>query len=585
MVVFRIIKKFGLILSKHQKIRIIELFFLMLISGFMEMLSVALIVPFVQTVFNAETVMQNKYVILVMDIFNLQTYKTFLIFLSVLMGVIYFAKNAFLVAEYTIQERFVQNNQYALQQTLLCSFLKRPYEYFLTTNSGEIMRIVMSDTAAAFSSLTTLITLFSELVVSIVLTITAFALAPQIMLVMTALLLVAVVIIGRFSKKTVRKAGEDFQKASTVMYLTLLQVIEGIKEVKLSKKENFFEKRYEKNSKSIIRASYINRLASNLPRYLIETFVMCGLFITLAVIMYMDAELGTLVPVLSGVAMAAVRLMPAANRIATAVSTLNYSEPAVDKLISNMSYLNEDECSSNIENAVNNNREICIDGFNDSIVAKDVYYKYPTGSSNVLSNAFLEIKRGQFVGIVGPSGAGKTTTVDLILGLLRPQSGEVLIDEKEICKDMDGWLSQIGYIPQSIFMLMGDIRSNVAFGVEEEDIDDDKVWKALRDASLEEFVKSLPDGIYTDIGERGVRVSGGQKQRIGIARALYRDPDILFFDEATSALDNETEAAIIDSIDHLHGSKTMIIIAHRLTTIEHCDVVYRVEDGKITKER
>lgn len=189
------------------------------------------------------------------------------------------------------------------------------------------------------------------------------------------------------------------------------------------------------------------------------------------------------------------------------------------------------------------------------------------------------------MGVVGASGAGKTTAVDILLGLLKPQKGKVLIDGTDISLDMDGWLSEIGYIPQFIFMLDGDIRENVAFGVPEGEIDDDKVWEALEEAALAEFVKSLPDGLNTQIGERGLRLSGGQRQRIGIARALYSDPSILFFDEATSALDNETEAAIMDSINHLHGTKTMVIIAHRLTTIEGCDIVYRVEDGKIRRER
>lgn len=557
----------------------------MLISGFMEMLSVTLIIPFMQTIFEADTITQNNYVMVIMEMLGLQTYTSFLIFLSLLMVAIYFVKNAFLVAEVTIQEKFVQNNQYALQQELLQSFLKRPYEYFLSANTGEIMRVIMSDTSSAFSALTTLITLFSETIVSVVLTITAFIIAPQMMLVMSLLLLFTVAIIGLFSKRIARKAGIDYQIASTTMYLTLLQAIEGIKEVKLSQKESYFERHYERNSEILVRASYRNKLAATLPRYLIETIAMCGFFMLLSVLIYRGENIGKLVPIVSSVAMAAVRLLPAANRIAAAISSLNYSEPAVDKLLANMSYIKEGVLSSENNKQYEISDSIQIEELKKSITVKSVSYKYPTGVSNVLNNATLEIKKGQFIGIVGASGAGKTTVVDIILGLLRPQSGSVYVDGNDINQDMYGWLSQIGYIPQSIFMLMGDIRSNVAFGVDEEKIDDVKVWKALKEASLEEFVKSLPDGIYTEIGERGIRISGGQKQRIGIARALYNDPDLLFFDEATSALDNETEAAIIDSIDHLHGAKTMVIIAHRLTTIEHCDVVYRVEGGKIIRER
>ena len=222
-------------------------------------------------------------------------------------------------------------------------------------------------------------------------------------------------------------------------------------------------------------------------------------------------------------------------------------------------------------------------------------YHYPDSDStrNVLNDVSFSINKGESVGIIGPSGAGKTTTVDILLGLLKPQKGRVTIDGSDISLDMKDWLDQIGYIPQSIFMLDGTIRENVAFGVTGSDKKSDssiydidaRVWKALDDASLADFARSLPDGLDTEIGERGVRLSGGQRQRIGIARALYYDPQILVFDEATSALDNETESAIMESINHLQGEKTMIIIAHRLTTIENCDKVYKVEGGKITRER
>ncbi len=201
----------------------------------------------------------------------------------------------------------------------------------------------------------------------------------------------------------------------------------------------------------------------------------------------------------------------------------------------------------------------------------------------MLDGASMEVKKGQSVGIVGTTGSGKTTSVDILLGLLVPQEGQVLVDGVDIRDDMAGWFEQIGYIPQEIFMLDDTIRANIAFG--EENVSDEDVWRALEEAALEDFVRILPDGLDTEIGERGMRLSGGQKQRIGIARALYHDPDVLFFDEATSALDNETETAIMESVNSLQGRKTMVIIAHRLTTIENCDVVYRVDGGKIVKER
>jgi ABC-type multidrug transport system fused ATPase/permease subunit len=219
------------------------------------------------------------------------------------------------------------------------------------------------------------------------------------------------------------------------------------------------------------------------------------------------------------------------------------------------------------------------------IELKDIKYRYPNAESYVLNGADMTIPVGKSVGIVGSSGAGKTTIVDVMLGLLNIEGGSVLADGVNVRDNYQGWLKNIGYIPQTIFMIDSTIRKNVAFGIKDEDIDDAKVWQALKEASLDEYVRSLPEGLDTQIGERGIRLSGGQRQRIGIARALFEDPEVLVLDEATSALDGETEKAIMDSINSLHGRKTLIIIAHRLQTIEKCDMVYRIEDGKASRER
>ena len=219
------------------------------------------------------------------------------------------------------------------------------------------------------------------------------------------------------------------------------------------------------------------------------------------------------------------------------------------------------------------------------ILLKDIVYRYPNTETYIFDHAEMLIPIDSAVGIVGTTGSGKTTIVDIMLGLLRIEQGQILADGVEVREHYEGWLKNIGYIPQTIFMIDDSIRKNVAFGVPEEEIDDEKVWHALKEAQLDEFVRSLPEGLNTKIGERGIRISGGQRQRIGIARALFEDPEVLVMDEATSALDNETEAAIMDSINRLHGRKTLVIIAHRLQTIEKCDMVYRVEHGKITRER
>ena len=278
-------------------------------------------------------------------------------------------------------------------------------------------------------------------------------------------------------------------------------------------------------------------------------------------------ELETVVPVLSAVAMAAIRLLPSVNRISLQLSGMAYNEPMLDKMIENL----PDVAIYETEQAPQQGQG-SIRGLDHEIEMRDIRYRYPAGEKDVLHDAGMKVRKGQAVGIIGASGSGK--------GLLKPQKGMVTVDGTDIRLDMDGWLSEIGYIPQSIFLLDGSIRDNVAFGVPSEEVKDEDVWRALEEAALADFVRGLADGLDTQLGERGMRISGGQRQRIGIARALYTNPAVLIFDEATSALDNDTEAAIMDSIDHLHGSKTMVIIAHRLSTIANCDVVYEIKDGK-----
>ena len=284
-------------------------------------------------------------------------------------------------------------------------------------------------------------------------------------------------------------------------------------------------------------------------------------------------------------AVAAMRLIPCANRINNHLTSISYFEPFFMGVSDN---LQEEIRDENVDyNAETYQKKIDVEKLDvrKEIVLQDITYRYPNSQALIFDHADMMIPVGKSVGIVGTSGAGKTTIVDILLGLLQLETGSILADGVEVREHYASWLKNIGYIPQTIFMIDSTIRKNVAFGYADEEIDDEKVWRALGEAQLDEFVRSLPEGLDTGIGERGIRISGGQRQRIGIARALFEDPEVLVLDEATSALDNETEAAIMDSINRLHGRKTLIIIAHRLQTIEKCDMVYRVENGRAKRER
>lgn len=577
------INKFGKILSKHQKFRIFELFILMVVGGFVETCSVALILPFMDAMMNPGQIMGTWYGRAICQVLGITSPRLLLIVLSVALAFLYIFKNIYLMFEYNIQYKFVYGNMFELQKKMLNVFIHRPYEYFLSVNSGEVIRIITADTGAAFNLLITSLNLITEMVVSVMLVGTIFVIMPAVTICIALLLLILLIVIYLFVKPLLRKAALNQQKAGTGMNKWLLQSIQGIKELKVMQKEVFFQSNYDQYGQVNIKSMRWNQTLGLAPRFIIEGVSMGAMFIVIAIMVYSGTDLKSMIPMLTAVAMAAIRILPSVNRISNALTSVAYGEPMLDKVIENLADMDEAEKSEMAESGDSSDNVGKVPVLSENLQFYKIDYHYPKTAVDVLSEASMTIKRGESVGLVGSSGAGKTTSVDILLGLLKPQKGTVFVDGVDIRNDLGSWLNQIGYIPQMIFMLDDSIRANVAFG--EKAVSDDDVWKALKDASLDEFVSSLPEQLDTQIGERGVRLSGGQRQRIGIARALYKNPQVLIFDEATSALDNATETAIMEAIHGLKGTKTMIIIAHRLTTIEACDKIYRIGNGKIILER
>jgi hypothetical protein len=471
-----------------------------------------------------------------------------------------------------------------MQQKMLSGFLNRPYEFFLNVESGEILRVIQSDVVATYALLTTVLGMFTEAVVAVAISITIFIIDPLMTTFVIVMMAVVVIAIAKLVKPVLKKKGEEQLINNSLMYKWLIQSITGIKEIKVGGKEDFFRDNFEISGKKYISAEKWRTVFSNIPRLMIEMVSVCSTLAFIAFMIYKGREIETLVPTLGAFAMAAMKLMPSANRIVAGINQVVFQLPSLNKLLEDIEMFEEDEKKYSSYRKNNSNKTVKVLTFNDKIELKDIVYHYQNSDKLILDKANMIIPVGKSIGIVGASGSGKTTAVDILLGLLLANEGEVLADGVNVMEHYSEWLSNIGYIPQSIFMLDDDIKSNVAFGVKKEEQDEERVWEALREAQLEDFVRGLKDGIHTQIGERGMRLSGGQKQRIGIARALYSNPAVLVFDEATSALDSETEAAVMSSINGLHGKKTMIIIAHRLQTIKECDMVYRVGDGKIVEE-
>lgn len=553
---------------------------MMIFGAFLEMLGVGLILPLVSAVTTPNIIENNEKVRWVCELFDLHSIKTFMILVIGALIFVYIFKNIYLFLEYYVQYCFICNNRFAIQRQLIEKYLRRPYEYFLYVESGEIIRIIGNDTSLTFSLLNSVLSFFTEAFISIALIATIIATDPFMALLSAGVLGSTLLIIQSIVRPILKRAGKRNQANSAKVYKWLLQSINGIKEIKVCAKEKYFMDQFSKYGKRAIESEKINNVLGTVPRLSIEALSMSAILGVVALLLYSGREIDAMLPQLAAFAFAAVRLMPSTNRMSAALNTIAYQEPALDKLIEAL-YTTDEQITVNEKKTKEHSRII----LQKNIELKDIIYTYPNSETPVLLHANMEVPIGKLVGIVGTSGAGKTTTIDIILGLLNPQRGQVLADGTDVFGDYDNWLSHISYIPQMIFMLDDTIEANIAFGVPEEDVNKEQVWKALREAQLEDFVKSLPEGLSTTIGERGVRLSGGQRQRIGIARALYTNPEVLIFDEATSALDNETETAVMESINNLRGRKTILIIAHRLSTIEGCDMVYRVENGKILRER
>ncbi len=574
-----VLKKITKILNKAQKVRIVILFAMMVIGAFFEVLGISLMLPLVKAIMDPEIINKNKWVKMVCELFDLHSHRTFVVICIIALITVFIVKDLYLMLEYYVQARFISNNRFATQQKVLRSFLNRPYEYFLGADTGEVMRMISGDVPGVYSLITSLLSMATETVVTFAVTVTIFVIEPVISVFMAFVIGTVSLLIIKVLRPIMRKEGEKYQKNSSLSGRWIQQAIYGIKEIKITNKAEYFEENYGISGRKMITAERRNNVLGNAPRLIIEMTSVCSILVLIGWMIYKGREFENLAPILAAFAVAALKLMPGANRIVSAINQISYYAPAVNSLYDNLEILREEQ-----EKKIREDKPKEM-SFEKEVRISEVDYKYPNSKKDILNKAEMVIPAGKSVGVIGASGAGKTTVVDLVLGLLKPLSGKVLCDGVDVMQNYVAWLDMIGYIPQNIFMIDDSIKANVAFGIDEKDRNDEQVWNALEEAQLAGFVRELPDGIETRIGSNGIRLSGGQRQRVGIARALYKDPKLLVFDEATSALDNETEAAIMESINGLHGKKTMIIIAHRLQTIEGCDLVYRVKDGKIVRER
>ena len=573
------LKKINYVLDKRQKINLCILLVIIFIGAFVELLGVSAILPIVNIALNPSYIDEKWYLVLIWDIMGFVDVRQMVAFMSGVLIVIYIVKNIYITMMYSLQYRLVFNNQKRLAVKMMDCYMHQNYLFHVSKNVAELQRNVTADVNGFFTAVLNTLQLAAEVSVSLALIVFLFTLDYVTTIAVAALVVVFGAFFTLIYKKVLVQKGERNRDLNIQVTKWILQAFSGIKEIKVANNEAFFVHNYEDNYGQFAVLQRQQSMLKFLPRPLMESLCICGLLLAVIIKMqFSDGNIEAFIPVLSAFAIAAFRLLPSFNRITGFLGGIMFDLPAIDAVYHDLVEI--EELMKQQKEEESSSSQIAL---NETITMDHISFHYPESQQWILKDASLSIKKNSSIALIGASGAGKTTAVDIILGLLEPQKGNIEVDGENIRKQMASWHNCIGYIPQTIYLMDDTIRANIAFGIPKEEVDDARIEQAMKEAQLDSFVHSLPDKADTVIGDRGVKLSGGQRQRIGIARALYRDPQVLILDEATSALDNETEKEVMEAIEGLHGQRTMIVIAHRLTTIKNCDAIYEVSDGQITQ--
>lgn len=575
------LKKIWSMLPVLKRKSAVKLWLMMVIGMAFEMLGVGLVVPVVALLMQQNIAANYPFLKSVITFLGNPSQQTLLIFAMSALVVVYFVKNIYLAFLAWQQSRFITQLQSELSQKLFAIYLTQPYTFHLQRNSAHLVRNVQGEMSMFInSSVSQYIGLFAEISVAVGLFALLFVIEPVGTLTVFGVLLIVGGLFQRFTKHHITAWGKQRQNHEGYRVKQLQQGLGGAKDVKLLGREKEFLNQYRIHTEQAMKMGQLQYFMQQMPRLWLEILAIIGITLLMLTMLSQQKTMGSALPTLALFAAVCFRLMPSANRILAALQQIRFSAPALD-LIHHELGLQEDNTKLHSKIIPNDDPLKKVNIFKSKIELIDVSYTYPNAKKPALNQLSLSIKRGELIGFIGESGSGKSTLIDLMIGLLTPEKGQLLVDDVNIHQNIRSWQNQIGYVPQSIYLTDETLRRNIAFGLAEEDIDDEAVNRALTAAQLQKFVSGLADGVNTVVGERGVRLSGGQRQRIGIARALYHDPEILVLDEATSALDVETESQVMDAVLALQGQKTILIVAHRLSTVERCDRLYKLDSGLI----
>jgi ABC-type multidrug transport system fused ATPase/permease subunit len=546
--------------------------------GFVELIGIGSIGPFISIITNPEIIHQNEYLNIVYTRFNFASDRDFIIFAGVAVIISLAASNIFLAVTTLINYYYSEKRRYTLSMRLFEKYLRQPYIYFLNQNTAVFIRNLDRNINVFITSvLANSLNAITSSVVALAIIVLLIMLNPLLALISSSVLVFLYITIFGLLKNVLSKRGQESHNLSFLRYKYINEAFNGIKDIKILRKERVFLELFRAPTLKSAKNEAISAAVNEMPRFLIETIAMGGMVSVILIMISSGLKIEEFLPVLTIYAFGAYRLLPLLQKIFRAITAIKYGFPVVEALHQDFTGLPDGA-------ELLYDKDIALLPFNAEITIENIVFSYPNADRIVLNNISLTIKCNTSIALVGPTGCGKTTLVDIILCLLNPRQGKLSVD----CRLIDdsnriNWQKNLGYVPQNIYLTEDTIKNNIAFGIPPNDIDMEAVVRAAKLANIHDFVsEELEKGYDTSIGERGIKLSGGQRQRIGIARAIYHNPSVLIFDEATSALDSLTENAVMDAINNMGHKKTIIIIAHRLTTVRNCDCIYMMDKGVIT---
>lgn len=558
---------------RHQK-HIAKLLLLMIVCACLEVCGVSAVLPTISAILDKEFMHTNQYASFICSFLGIHTYQGFIALCLLLLLIVFVVKNWILLIKTRYHADYALMFQYEIRKDVFHKYLKKNYSFFFSNHSSEIYKRLLDDVGKVYATFDSVLKILTEGIVSVFLFVAVFIIDWKLSLLVFCVTLSVFLILTWMVRPVVRKSGENANKAQIIRNKWIHQALTGIKTVKITRKEEFFESKTYHEDLIFSEAEKKHLVLSAIPKIILE---MLCIIILITVVIMISADgnrYEVIIPQISAIGVAILKLIPGINTIISNIISIQYRIPAIQRVAEISEEEDFEEPKGDFPTTYH--KEIEIQG---------IFFQYDENGRYIFKDTDLTIPIGKMIGIMGSSGEGKTTFADILLGLLTVEDGKVLVDGVDIRQDIDKWQKSIGYVTQNVFLLDDSVKANIAFGIDDEEIDEELLWNSMAKAHIDEYIRSLPEGVNTRVGERGIKFSVGQCQRIGIARALYAKPQILVFDEATSALDAETESAVINSINELYGKHTILIISHHAAALKRCDKIYKIHNGSFIRER